>query len=269
MTKPVSQLYLQDHGHLNNVLKQTVAKGIAAHGQNPVVFFRADDIGIPSKQYTDLIQLFTKHQIPLALAVVPSWLNEERRNHLFDIAGKNPSLWCWHQHGTRHVNHETQGKKQEFGSARTEEEIQHSLSRGKSRLATLLGDDFTPIFTPPWNRCSQQTLQQLIELRFLAISRSSGARPLSPASLPDLQVNVDLHTRKENSPQKALTNLLSELEHSLATGWCGIMLHHQRMNARALLFLDILLKVIRSEANLSVAAFPDLIERAAQRQAAD
>jgi hypothetical protein len=76
--------------------------------------------------------------------------------------------------------------------------------------------------------------------------------------LPDYQVNVDLHTRKEIAPHRALENLLTELEQGIGSGLCGIMIHHQRMNGPALLLLDILLDRIRRCANLTPVHFGDL-----------
>lgn len=74
------------------------------------VFFRADDIGYPGLQFSDMISIFKKHSVPLALAVVPAWINEKRVNDLLRELGPNLDLWCLHQHGYRHVNHKTEKK---------------------------------------------------------------------------------------------------------------------------------------------------------------
>jgi hypothetical protein len=222
------------------------------------VFFRADDIGIPSPRFGQLIECFKKHNLPLCLATVPSWLTEQRLKDLRQITGKNNPQWCWHQHGRVHRNFEKDGKKQEFGPARTKNDIHTSLSKGRKRLEQLLDKDFHPVFTPPWNRCSSDTLQALADLGFKAVSRSKGARPETLAKLPDFQVNVDLHTRKEIDPQLALDNLLLELEQGFVSGLCGIMIHHQRMNRAALELLDLLLGIIKCNRKLVPVHFADL-----------
>ena len=56
-----------------------------------------------------------------------------------------------HQHGYDHTNHETEGKKQEFGPARPADAHRRDIQTGRDRLRDLLGDAFDPIFTPPWN----------------------------------------------------------------------------------------------------------------------
>ena len=65
---------------------------------------------------------------------------------------------------------------------------------------------------------------------------------MDPAGLMDIQVNVDLHTRKERTAAQAWNGFYSELEQAVVSGFCGIMIHHQRMNRNALLFLDDLLE---------------------------
>ncbi len=223
------------------------------------VFFRADDIGIPSSNFQQLITCFLRHKLPLCLATVPTWLTEKRLKNLQDITGKNSSQWCWHQHGYQHRNFERTGKKQEFGPARAEHEIKRSLRLGKERLEALLGPEFQPIFTPPWNRCSGVTIKTLADLNFMALSRSDGAEPQTIPALPDLQVNVDLHTRKEQSAAIGFVNLLNELEQGIHSGQLGIMIHHQRMNSKAFDFLDILLEKIVRCPSFAPVLFTDLL----------
>ncbi|MFT5700298.1 MAG: hypothetical protein ACI8ZB_003172 [Desulforhopalus sp.] len=259
MSKTSSQLYLR---HLPDVEKQitsAIERGCSICITNPTVFFRADDIGIPSLQFTQLINSFSNHKIPLCLATVPTWLNAKRLTELQKIIGDSIDQWCWHQHGYVHRNFELSGKKQEFGPARNYASVNSSLQKGKSRLELLLGPLNQPVFTPPWNRCGQETLQSLEDLGFKAISRSRGATPLSKSTFPDFQVNVDLHTRKETCPEKSFKKLLAEIEQSLATGQCGVMLHHQRMNGRALAFLDTLLQCFKRESRISFTHFGDMI----------
>ncbi len=196
--------------------------------------------------------------MPLCLATVPSWITPGRFTELKQFTGSGSEQWCWHQHGRLHHNFELSGKKQEFGPSRTEKEIKNSLRKGKQRLEKIVADQFKPIFTPPWNRCSSATINALVELEFSALSRSRGAEPETVPELPDFQVGVDLHTRKEISPYLGFENLLIELEENISSGQCGIMIHHQRMNNRAFELLDLLLAVINASPQLTPALFSDL-----------
>lgn len=224
------------------------------------VFFRADDVAVPGKKFLHLLELFTTHEAPLSMAVVPAWLTRPRWQYLKKLGQKASSLLCWHQHGWRHINHEIDGKKQEFGPHRNIYRVRKDLLRGRQRLEHLMEKDFYPVFTPPWNRCSLDTLVLLNELGFHAVSRSLGSMPPSPNELPDFPVNVDLHTRKETDPIESWDRLFAELGKAISSGFCGIMIHHQRMNNRSFSFIDILLTVLLHRKDIFLVNLKDLVE---------
>lgn len=264
MTKPASALYSCKLVDIETRIEAHISLGCEQSEKPPLVFFRADDIGIPSVRFQQLIKCFKRYSLPLCLATVPAWTTKKRLSALQQETGrKNETIsqWYWHQHGHVHRNFETSGKNQEFGEARSKQKIQASLEKGRTRLEQLLGNSFNPLFTPPWNRCSEDTLQALVELQFQGVSRSKGAKPQAPDQLPDFQVNVDLHTRKESDPHLAANNLLAELEQSLASGLCGIMIHHQRMNGAALDLLDLLLSLISRSNKVIPVHFGDLLKQ--------
>ena len=222
------------------------------------VFFRADDVGVPSASFARLADLFRRHRTPLCLAVVPSWLTRPRRRLLLETTGRDRSLWCWHQHGWRHMNHAGGGKKQEFGPERTRQALRQDLTRGRRRLEEELGENFVPVFTPPWNRCDGKTLELLSELGYHAVSRSANSRPPARDGLPDFQVNVDLHTRPEADPESGWQRLWAELERARGGGRLGIMIHHQRMNEAAFDFLQLLLEAFGRNRRLRLVHFGHL-----------
>jgi hypothetical protein len=222
------------------------------------LFFRADDAAAPGKQFSRMMALFSTYGVPLSLAVVPAWLTPQRWQYLKGFEKKNPSRWCWHQHGWRHASHAAEGKKQEFSDARAVSEIKQDLERGKNRLEQLMQDKFYPVLTPPWNRCGSLTLQLLKELGYAAVSRSCGSKPPSPPGLPDFCINVDLHTRREKNPVVDWENLLAELYRALASNYCGIMIHHRMMNAAAFDFLEVLLRALKKNPGLRLIHFKDL-----------
>ncbi len=253
----VSSLWTLPFPDLSSRLEQAVRKGVErAPSETCTVFFRADDIGAPGRTFEKMIPLFQNHALPLNLAVVPTWLTAPRWAMLQRLCSTTPHLWNWHQHGWRHINHEPAGKKQEFGPARSREAKHKDLSRGQAGLQKILGEDFIPVFTPPWNRMDAESLESVKELGFKAISRSRHARP--DTDLPDFQVNVDLHTRTEIDPHEGMDAFLAELEESVASGNCGIMIHHQRMNSQALEGLDRILATLAATPGIHVAGFREL-----------
>ena len=230
-----------------------------SHKGDAYIFFRADDIAVPGDRFTHLLEIFAQYRVPLCLAVVPAWLTKPRWLALKRAGRKAVSRWCWHQHGWRHVNHEIDGKKQEFGPARTRTDLEHDIRCGRQRLENLLGNNFYPVFTPPWNRCDQRSLDMLKDLGYAAVSRSRGSSPPTPSGFPELNIHVDLHTRKEKTSAAGWYNLLAELQQGVATGRCGIMIHHQRMNKAAFDFLEIFLVTLSRYKKLRPVHFKDLI----------
>lgn len=222
------------------------------------VFFRADDIAVVDPEFSRLMELFVRHDMPLCLAVVPGWLNAANWGHLRQFDLDNP-LWCWHQHGRSHINHETEGKKGEFEDSRSWEAIKADIEGGRNILVQKFGRHFCGVFTPPWNRCGRKTLELLPKLGFRAVSRSAGARPPAAGILPDLAVNVDLHTRKENDFATGWQNLLEEFTEAVKSDRMGVMLHHQRMNDAAFDFLALLLAELRFRKNIICCSFRDLL----------
>ena len=261
MIKPPCPIYSRPLAAVGSRIAESIDRGCRRAASQPHVFFRADDVGIPSLHFSQLIECFKKHSMPLCLATVPAWLSENRLKDLRRLTGSGSNQWCWHQHGYLHRNFEKSGKKQEFGPARSPLLIDNSLAAGRERLEKLLGDDFLPVFTPPWNRCSDIALQALVDQGFHAVSRDFGARPETPTKLPDFQVRVDLHTRKELSPQNSFDTMLNEIEEGLASGLCGIMIHHQRMNAQALELLDLLLEKMQKHGKILPVHFGDMLKR--------
>jgi len=262
MQPKVAALWRHLPPDLDDQITECIRSGCEkAQGQGAgTIFFRADDVAVPGRQFLRLMGLFSTYGVPLSLAVVPAALTRQRWQYLNGFEKMNPSRWCWHQHGWRHVNHETEGKKQEFGRGRTVSQIKRDLVRGKERLQMLMGDRFYPVFTPPWNRCSTTTLKLIKELGYAAVSRSRGSKTPPPRGLPDYFVNVDLHTRKEKSPAAAWENLFAELQQAIASNYCGIMIHHRMMNGAAFDFLEILLMALVKNHEMQLVHFRDLAE---------
>ncbi len=224
------------------------------------VFFRADDVAIPSAKQNLLLQLFARHDTPLCAAIVPAWFNKSRWNAICRQVDGKQHLFAWHQHGWNHRNREIAGKKQEFGPGASLEQKQRNLLRGRDKLAAVLGKHFLPVFTPPWNRLDQDTMYILKELGFRAISRYRDPKFPSIPGLPDLAANIDLHTRKEDSADAGWDALLRELDQALATGLAGLMIHHQRMNDAAFAFLDRLLSSLGKRPGIRLCQYADLLD---------
>jgi hypothetical protein len=244
----------------------TRLRDILDHHPAATVFFRADDVAIPSIRQDRLLELFTRRNVPLCAAIIPAWMNAARWAHIQRLIRDRHHLFAWHQHGWNHQNHEPLGKKQEFGPAVTLDRKHRALVRGRDKLLAIMGEQFLPVFTPPWNRLDTMTMTLLRQEGYQAISRYQGNKPPTPPDLPDFPVNVDLHTRRETSPEAGWTALLGEVQQALGSGTVGFMLHHQRMNEAAFTFLDGMLAEVQGHPGLRLVHFGTLLGKPHQKR---
>ncbi|MEN6439826.1 MAG: polysaccharide deacetylase family protein [Syntrophobacter sp.] len=246
------------------------AMALISHDSIPPLFFRADDIGAAGQAFEALCGLFRHHQVPLALAVVPAWLSDARQERLFAAAPMEEHLWGWHQHGWRHVNWQTSGKKSEFGGDRPLDRQHGDILQGRQKMEAVFGRHFIPVFTPPWNRFSTMTVKALRSLDFKGISATN---PLPhgvklPWGFCSLPVHLDLHTRKDKSPADGLNSLLTELCALSKSGeTAGIMIHHQRMTPFAFQFLDHLLYNLKHVIRARFFSFREFLDGCNENQA--
>jgi hypothetical protein len=230
----------------------------------PTVFFRADDIGAGGRAFEAICRLFRHHQTPIAMAVVPAWLSQVRKEQLFRSAPLEEPLWGWHQHGWRHVNWQRTGKKSEFGEQRPFEKQWRDIWQGRQKMEEIFLDRFIPVFTPPWNRLSPLTVKIVQQLNFRGISLAGplprGAR--QPSGLTNLRVQIDLHTRKSRDPEQDYLDLLDEITAMMGRKEpVGIMVHHQRMSLFAFDFLHELLTLLNHQSQVDLRGFRNILEK--------
>lgn len=199
------------------------------------IFFRADDAGWSNDRFERLASLFAFHGHHLNAAAIPLAC---RQSPPALPRGAVRDAVEFHSHGWAHLDHETSGKKSEFGASRSPDTVARELTESRSALAELLGDRYFPAFVPPWNRIDERFLPLLPAAGFRAISRDGIARASCPG-LDELNINVDLHTSRVPPPATPAGVLAATTGSGLRTG--GIMLHHARMAETDFTFLNELL----------------------------
>jgi peptidoglycan/xylan/chitin deacetylase (PgdA/CDA1 family) len=195
------------------------------------VFFRDDDGGWEDDRLLALLDLFAELGLPLDVAVIPQALAPAAAVALRRRVRARPQLVGVHQHGFAHANHEVQGRKQEFGPARSLHEQRADMAAGRARLADLLGDAVEPIFTPPWNRCTADTAAAARELGFEVLSREARAPRFELDGLRELPVSLDWFAKRDGA-RLSLDALGALAAQQVASGApLGVMLHHAVMDA--------------------------------------
>ena len=199
-----------------------VADALDAAPAPAVLSFRDDDAGWDDDALLRLLDRAADHAVALDLAVIPAALRPRLADELRDRAGARLRL---HQHGYAHVDHETAGRRCEFGPARARAVQRRDIAAGRERLAALLGDLVEPVFTPPWNRCTAATGQCLLELGFQVLSRESRAEPLGLPGLHEIPVHVDWVRLERAAAAERLAVAIGSGRPA------GVMFHHAEMDA--------------------------------------
>lgn len=222
------------------------------------LFFRDDDCGWGDDRLLLLLDIFADFDIPVDLAAIPAALNSALAQKLSRRMAAHPERLRIHQHGYAHLNHELNGKKCEFGSARDYLSQCGDIQEGQRLLAELLGAAPDPIFTPPWNRCTAVTARCLAELGFRALSRDSHAEAFDIPGLIEIPIAVDwfAHRKKVRFSQMEWGELLAARLESAAS--IGIMLHHAVMDADEMQALAQLLSLLARHPNVNCQTMQSL-----------
>jgi hypothetical protein len=208
-------------------------------------FFRDDDADRDVPELRKLLRMFALDAVPLSLAVIPGTLQVSGVRLLCDARRSQPLEL--HQHGWMHANREVDGRKCEFGPSRSFEQQFEDITLGRQRLEDAFAENTTPLFTPPWNRCTSVTEQVLGEIGFLGLSKiySPQAPRMSPR-LIDASVSVDIFHWRGGLRLKSHEELTQEIrEHLRRDAPIGILLHHKVMDANAFHCVSVLLAVLR------------------------
>jgi hypothetical protein len=174
--------------------------------------------------------LFTDRSLPIDLAVIPRDLGPREARALTETATTASGRIAFHQHGWAHVNHEATGRKYEFGPARGRQQQLRDIAEGRQRLLDLLGPEIEPVFTPPWNRCTEETGRCLLDVGFRVLSREWRAAPLDIPGLYELPVRVDwfAHRKRARLSREQFGRVVADAVER--PGPVGIMFHHAAMN---------------------------------------
>lgn len=237
---------------------EPVKKALSERETSLKIFFRDDDAGWADEKLFRLIELFKSYEMPLDIAAIPTEMNEDLARKLRAAINENPNLLAVHQHGFAHKNHEETGRKCEFGISRKHKEQFIDIATGKRMLENYFGGNLTKIFTPPWNRCTEDTAKVLRELGFTVLSRESGAELFNFNGLAETPVTLDWFAKRKGVPltrKEIGKNLARQIAENQTV---GIMLHHAVMNDLDFVFLGELLALFKHSQVIQPCLISDL-----------
>jgi hypothetical protein len=233
-------------------LRESLAR-FRSEGREFNLFFRDDDVDEDEDSLRRLLSIFLKEEAPVNLQVIPDRLTAAGASLLLQHCRSHPDLFELNQHGWRHINHEREGRKCEFGPSRNFAEQLADLASGRRVLEDALGDAFSLVFTPPWNRCTVQTLTALDRLGYHGFSGFRSATQVSGYGFHDVSVTLDFQRWKNDEIVRELIKQLHDLD------TVGIMLHHKRMDDEGLEFLSNLLNELASSRVIKFQRFQSLL----------
>lgn len=221
------------------------------------VFFRNDDVDVDEPALRQLLATFTELKAPLNLEVIPGRLMETCVALLKEYSRSQFEL---HQHGWQHISHETVDRKCEFGASRSYEQQLNDIARGQQRMNEAFGQSWSRVFTPPWNRCTEETYRALDQLGFEGLSKDSSKPLVTGYRFREISVTFDLYRWKGEPAMKSPENVFGELAVQVRKlDTVGIMLHHKVMDAVAFAFLQQLTETLRACPNVRFHTIQNLL----------
>ncbi len=146
-------------------------------------WWRDDDATRPGPRLERLVE--TAAGVPVSLAVIPSGATAALASWVRTQRGVTAL-----QHGYGHSNHAPAGaKKSEFGDDRQLSDMRAEIASGRTRMVSLFGDRFLPVFVPPWNRMSGTLADPLKADGFIGLS-AYGPRQTG-AEIPTINCHAD------------------------------------------------------------------------------
>ena len=229
-------------------------------------FFRDDDAGWEDARLFELIDVFADHQVPVDLAVIPKSISRPTAARLRRLVEAGSKTIAVHQHGYAHLNHEREGRKNEFGPGRSWREQLDDIKAGQALLLDLLGPITDPIFTPPWNRCTGITAVCLWETGFKYLSRDKTASTLSTSGLEELPISVDwfAHRKGVRLTADEFGNLFTTAVRDQPA--VGVMLHHAVMDKYEFRRLKQLLQFVASHPQVRCVLMRDAVRESSKRK---
>lgn len=211
----------------------------------PVRFWwRDDDAGRAHPRLDRLLGLARTLELPLALAVVPAWLEPAVAAAI--LATPEAAVL---QHGWAHADHARPGERKiELGGAADRAELAACLREGSRRLVEAFGRRALPVLVPPWNRIAPDVVGMLPGLGFRVLSVwDEGDLGPMPAGLARLDVHVDPIDWRRGRRWMGLAAFARLLADRIAAADrpIGLVTHHLVTDESAWAELERVLRVLR------------------------
>ena len=238
---------------------QVALDATAERGESIRIWWRDDDAGRADAALSRLLELAECHELPLALAVVPVWLEMGAQARI--AVSRHATVL---QHGFAHADHAPPGSKSIELGGRDLDGIVDELARGRVMLEDAFGCAFLAVLVPPWNRLDGGLVSRLGECGFVGLSTfGRRARPEAAPGIAQINAHLDpidwRGTRLFVGEAAALGRLIAVLD---ADEPIGILSHHLALDEDGWAFLERLLAVLAAHPGARLCPAAELFEAA-------
>jgi hypothetical protein len=195
-------------------------------GRKPSFWLRDDDAIEQTAPLDRLVAVTAKHELPLALAVIPAHAKAALARRLADAPHVTALI-----HGWLHENHAPpEAKKQELGLHRPAGIVLDELARALRRIGDLFGMQASPVLVPPWNRIDAALVPPLAALGYRGLSVFGKPKPASIRLINSTVDVIDWHgTRGCRDHGVLVGEIVGQLDAGLADPLhppVGLLTHH-------------------------------------------
>lgn len=218
-------------------------------GRVATFWWRDDDAGPDDGLLVPFLDQRRRLAAPLALAVVPAWLEPATAAAIRSDPGA-----CVLQHGAAHANRApAERRKMELCVDVAPAGLDAALSDGHSALARAFGSRFHAVMVPPWNRIDDTVVSRLAGLGFCGLSTLGPRRAARAHGLACANVHVDIidwQARRCRGDAAAVAAALDHLRARRAGDAdagepTGLMTHHRVHDAACRDLVDRFVTTVR------------------------
>jgi hypothetical protein len=202
-----------------------IATALDARATPLPLFVRNDEAGWADDRLLRLVGLFEEYDVPIDIAIIPAAISAKLAAQLSHRA-RVSRLVGLHQHGFAHQNHESGPRRAEFGPSRDAAAQLADVESGRQRLLAFFGAQLDPLFTPPWNRCTEATGAALVSSGIVGLSCDRFAERLHVPGLIECPITIDWSARPRHQAGLAGWALRCARAVADADRPLGILVHH-------------------------------------------